>query len=140
MTQFKGIRVLFIAGFGPIVKDLKTSRKLYLETLGLSFEEEEGGYLHTDQVEGAMHFALWPLSHAAQSCFGRAEWPEDVPAPQSWLEFDVEDVAAASLELKKRGYQLLVEAREEPWGQTVTRFLSPEGILVGVTYTPQMRK
>ena len=55
------------------------------------------------------------------------------------FEFDVEDVAAASAVLKQRGYTLLVEAREEPWGQTVTRLLSPEGLLVGITRTPWMR-
>jgi hypothetical protein len=37
------------------------------------------------------------------------------------------------------GYRLLVSAKREPWGQTVTRFLGPEGLLVGVTHTPSMR-
>jgi hypothetical protein len=27
----------------------------------------------------------------------------------------------------------------EPWGQTVTRLLGPEGLLVGITHTPSMR-
>ena len=27
---------------------------------------------------------------------------------------------------------------EEPWGQTTSRLLSPEGLLVGVTFTPWM--
>ena len=26
-----------------------------------------------------------------------------------------------------------------PWGQTVTRLLSPEGLLTGVTFTPWLR-
>jgi hypothetical protein len=30
--------------------------------------------------------------------------------------------------------------KKEPWGQTVTRLLSPEGLLVGLTYTPSMRE
>jgi hypothetical protein len=34
----------------------------------------------------------------------------------------------------------LVSARKEPWGQIVTRLLSPEGILVGVTFTPLLRE
>ena len=69
----------------------------------------------------------------------RRAWPADVPEPHSWLEFDVEDVATATAALKALGYRLLVEARKEPWGQTVTRLLSPEGILVGLTFTPWMR-
>ena len=43
-------------------------------------------------------------------------------------------------ELKSQGYQLLVATRTEPWGQVVTRLLGPEGLLVGITHTPEMRK
>ena len=35
--------------------------------------------------------------------------------------------------------KLLSRAQNEPWGQIVTRLLSPEGILVAVTVTPGMR-
>ena len=62
-----------------------------------------------------------------------------MPIPQAWIEFDVDDVAAATAELAARGYRLLVAARDEPWGQTVTRLLGPEGLLVGITATPWMR-
>jgi len=134
------IKVLFIAGFGPIVRDQKRSEKFYAESLGLSFNREDGGYLHTERIAGVKHFALWPLSQAAQSCFGTDAWPKHLPIPHSWLEFDVHDVEAASKELKREGYKLLVSMRKEPWGQMVTRLLSPEGILVGVTYTPAMRE
>ncbi len=134
-----GLGVLFIAGFGPIVKDPPASRRLYVETFGIDFEESNE-YLHTDKLEGANAFALWPLSQAAESCFGRDTWPADMPVPQAWLEFDVEDVGRATQALRERGYQLLVANRKEPWGQTVTRLVSPEGLLVGVTQTPWMRK
>lgn len=134
------MKVLFVAGFGPIVSDRQESAAFYRESLGLSFQEEADGYLHTEELQGVKTFALWPLSQAAQSCFGVNEWPADLPTPTSWLEFDVEDVAQASLELKARGYTSLIEAKKEPWGQTVTRLLSPEGILVGLTYTPGMRE
>jgi hypothetical protein len=130
--------LLFIAGFGPIVEDAKASRKLYRDTLGIDFDEANG-YLHTDKVEGAKSFALWPLSQAAESCFGTTQWPKSIPIPQAWLEFDVENLEHATRDLQDRGYRLLVERRTEPWGQTVTRLLSPEGLLVGVTHTPWMR-
>lgn len=133
------IKVLFVAGFGPIVSDLETSRALYVETLGIHFQEMDGGYAHTEQLDGAKAFALWPLSQAAASCFGTPAWPTDVPPPQAWLEFEVEDIAAASAALAEKGYRLLVAGRKEPWGQTVSRFLSPEGMLVAVTHTPWMR-
>lgn len=131
---------LFIAGFGPIVIDAQASRELYSRAFGIPFKEEKGGYLHTETLKGANTFALWPLSQAAQSCFGTDSWRPDVPMPQAWIEFDVEDVEAATAELESRGYQMLVRNRSEPWGQTVSRFIGPEGLLVGITFTPSMRE
>ena len=133
-------KVLFVAGFGPIVQDIPKSHKFYVDALGLSLQKETGDYMHTEKLAGVKTFALWPLSQAAQSCFGSESWPADLPVPQAWLEFDVDDIEQAGTELKKRGYTLLTKAQEEPWGQIVTRLLSPEGILVAVTVTPGMRK
>lgn len=134
------IGVLFIAGFGPIVREAAASRALYRQALGIGFKEEHGGYLHTEALNGANSFALWPLSQAAQSCFGTHCWPDDIPAPQAWLEFDVENVERGTAELERHGYRMLVRNRKEPWGQTVSRFLAPEGLLVGITFTPSMRE
>ena len=46
----------------------------------------------------------------------------------------------ATDELELRGYRMLVRNKTEPWGQQVSRFLSPEGLLLGVTCTPWMRE
>jgi hypothetical protein len=135
-----GVKVLFIAGFGPIDRDIAESRYLYNDGLSIPFKEDSGGYLHTDALQGAKHFALWPLSQAAQSCFGRDSWPDNIPVPQAWLEFEVDSVENATAELESRGYRMLIKNKKEPWGQTVSRFLSPEGLLVGVTFTPSMRE
>jgi len=134
------MKVLFVAGFGPITSNVKESRRLYRDVLGLPLEEEADDYLHTEKVEGVKGFGLWPLYQAAESCFGTREWPADVVTPQAWLEFDVGDVEEATAELESAGYRLLVHNRKEPWGQVVTRMISPEGFLVGVTETPWMRE
>ncbi|CAG75719.1 hypothetical protein ECA2819 [Pectobacterium atrosepticum SCRI1043] len=136
-----GVDVLFVAGFGPIVTSLPASYALYVDTLKLPLKPvaEGSDYLVSDVMDGVKHFALWPLSQASESCFGQGSWPADLPEPQSWLEFEVADMAEATEALKVQGYALLVENRLEPWGQQVTRFLSPEGILIGVTYTPWLR-
>lgn len=140
MQKIAGVNILFIAGFGPIVRDTTASRKLYSETLGIRFTEESDGYLHTEALKGAKTFALWPLSQAARSCFGKDSWPDDVPAPQAWLEFDVESVQEATAALESQGYRILVRSKKEPWGQTVSRFISPEGLLVGIAFTPALRE
>lgn len=139
MEQIGNIKVLFIAGFGPIVREATASHKLYIQTLGICFKEESGGYLHTETLGGAKSFALWPLSQAAQSCFGKDSWPDELPPPQAWLEFEVEDLEITTKELESKGYRMLVNNKMEPWGQTVSRFLAPEGLLIGVTLTPSMR-
>ena len=132
--------ILFIAGFGLIDRDISESRRLYGDSLGISFKEDATGYLYTGDLRGAKHFALWPLSQAAQSCFGTESWPDEIPAPQAWLEFEVENVETATADLESRGYRMLIRNRKEPWGQTVSRFISPEGLLIGVTFTPALRE
>ncbi|PRX33406.1 hypothetical protein B0G75_103634 [Paraburkholderia sp. BL18I3N2] len=140
MKQIENIGIRFIAGFGPIIRDAWASRKLYGENLGIRFKAESGGYLHTEALDGAKSFALWPLSQAARSCFGKDTSPDNVPVPQAWLEFDVDDVEKATTDLESRGYRMLVKNRKEPRGQTVNRFISPEGLLVGITFPPGMRE
>ena len=134
------MKVLFVAGFGPIASDVEQSRRLYEDALGITFKKEEGDYRHTEELKGANTFAVWPLDQAAESCFGSSEWPNEVVRPQAWLEFDVDDVAEATREMNERGYKLLVANRTEPWAQVVSRLISPEGLLVGLTMTPWMRK
>jgi hypothetical protein len=57
------------------------------------------------------------------------------------IEFDVADAGAvdqAARELERSGYELLHPAREEPWGQTVARLQSSEGVIVGISYAPAL--
>ena len=140
MEEMRNIKVLFIAGFGPIVRDASVSRKLYNQILGIGFKEENDGYLHTEALQGARTFALWPLSQAAQACFGKDSWPPEIPAPQAWLEFDVDNVEQATARLESQGHRMLVKNKKEPWGQTVSRFITPDGLLLGITLTPSMRQ
>jgi catechol 2,3-dioxygenase-like lactoylglutathione lyase family enzyme len=135
------MNVSFVAGFGPIVRDVDSSRAFWGSGLGIKLEEAAPSYWTNDDLDGVKAFALWPLAQAAESCFGTDAWPEGVPAPQAWLELDVESpeaVSDAAAELEAAGHRVLRGAREEPWGQTTSRLLSPEGLLVGVTYTPWM--
>jgi hypothetical protein len=98
-------------------------------------------YFTNDDLDGVKAFAMWPLSQAAESTFGSTQWPSDLPTPQAWLELDLESahaVTPAVEELKAAGHRVLRDAHEEPWGQTTARVLSPEGLLVGITFTPWM--
>ena len=138
-----GLTILFVAGFGPITPDSTASQAFYQQTLNLPLKGMPGNdtyfSLEAGELEGVKHFAVWPLEQAAQSCFGSVSWPQSHAIPQSWIEFEVVSLEMASNALKEQGYQLLVDSRLEPWGQTVTRLLSPEGLLVGLTITPWLR-
>ncbi|WP_148051665.1 VOC family protein [Atlantibacter hermannii] len=143
MHHLPGIDVLFIAGFGPVSLNTASSAGFYVQTLGLPLKSMEGNddYLLSEEgrLEGVKHFAVWPLSQAATSCFGTDQWPDEYPIPQGWIEYEVRDLDSATRILSEKGYRLLVINRTEPWGQTVTRLLSPEGLLTGLTITPWLR-
>jgi catechol 2,3-dioxygenase-like lactoylglutathione lyase family enzyme len=134
------VQVQFIASVAVITEDPARSRQLYIEALGLPLEGTGGDeYVHSERIEGAKHFGVWPLAQAAQACFGTPGWPADRPVPQASVEFEVEDpaaVEAAAKEMEERGYPLLHPARLEPWGQTVARLISPENLIVGISYAP----
>ncbi|MDM7830251.1 VOC family protein [Cellulomonas edaphi] len=133
--------ISFVAGFGPITRD-DTARAFWSEGgLGIPLEEPAPGYFANDSLQGVKAFALWPLAQAAESTFGTTTWPEDLPVPQAWLELDVaspQAVSDAIAELTASGHRVLKAVTEEPWGQTTARLQSPEGLLVGVTFTPWM--
>jgi catechol 2,3-dioxygenase-like lactoylglutathione lyase family enzyme len=138
------MNVQFISSFAVITPDIDASRRLYVDALGLPLAASEGDeYLHSERVDGARHFGVWPLWQAAEACFGSRDWPADRTRPQASVEFDVESleaVAAGAEELERAGFELLHPARQEPWGQTVARVISPEGLIVGVSYVPSMHE
>jgi catechol 2,3-dioxygenase-like lactoylglutathione lyase family enzyme len=134
------MEIEFIASVALITTDPPTDRKLFVEALGLPLDGT-GDYIFSGDIEGSKHFGIWPLKEAAQACFGSDEWPADLTVPQVSLEFEVESpnaVDEAAGELEQRGYELLHSARKEPWGQTVARWLSRDGGILGISYAPQL--
>jgi catechol 2,3-dioxygenase-like lactoylglutathione lyase family enzyme len=136
------MNIEFLSTIAVIAPDPPTSRRLYVDTLGLplgSGADEE--YVHSEEIQGCKSFGVWPLRQAAQACFGTPTWPANRAIPQVSVEFDVADagaIGAAADELIAAGYELLHGVREEPWGQTVVRLQSPEGSIVGVSYIPSL--
>jgi catechol 2,3-dioxygenase-like lactoylglutathione lyase family enzyme len=136
------VQIQFIASFAVITERPAESRRLYVDAFGLPLDSADGDdYLHSERIDGAKHFGVWPLAQAAQACFGTPQWPADRPVPQASVEFEVEDpaaVEAAAKELEGQGYPMLHPARIEPWGQTVARLISPENVIVGISYAPSL--
>jgi catechol 2,3-dioxygenase-like lactoylglutathione lyase family enzyme len=134
--------IQFITGIAVITPDPKKSRELFIDALGLPLEASPGSdYFHSERVAGSKHFGVWPLSQAAQACFGSPDWPADRTVPQMSVEFEVRDanaVEAAAEELRQGGFALLHDRREEPWGQTVARLQSEEGLIIGISFVPSL--
>ena len=134
------MNVLFISSFAVITADPSTSRKLFVDALGLPLEPDETGeYYSSSAIDGSKHFGVWPLSQAAQACFGSPAWPSDRRVPQASVEFEVEDeaaVVAAEQELSGAGFDLLHATKTEPWGQVVARLQDADGTIVGISYAP----
>ena len=133
--------VLFVTSVAVIAADPPRSRQLFIDALGLPLEGEGDGYYSSGNVPGSKHFGVWPLTEAAQACFGTPEWPAGRVVPQASIEVEVADaaaVAAAGGELQQAGYELLHPARTEPWGQTVARLLTSDGLIVGISYAPPL--
>src|SRR3954470_19265874 len=113
------MKVEFISSFAVITPDPDVSRKLYVDAFGLPLDHAEGDdYLHSEDIDGAKHFGVWPLQQAAQACFGTDQWPAELPIPPASGEFEVPDpeaVERAGAELEDQGFTLLHSARTEPW-------------------------
>ena len=134
------MQIEVIASMAAITPDPPGSRRLYLDGLGLPLESADGDdYLHSEHIGGSKHFGVWPLAQAARACFGVEEWPADRAVPQASIEFEVVNAEAVQLaadELRAAGFELLHDARQEPWGQTVSRLQSLEGLVIGISFAP----
>lgn len=134
--------VLFVAGVAVISSTPSRDISLFVETMGLPLRppssDPDSEYRYSETLDGTKHFGVWPLSEAAQACFGVTEWPATHPIPQTTIEFEVKDVEGAVAELANKGYALVHPVRTEPWGQHIARFQSPDGILLGVCSTPHL--
>jgi catechol 2,3-dioxygenase-like lactoylglutathione lyase family enzyme len=138
------MKPLFIGAVGVITNSLAEGRTFYVDAMGLPLVQAKGtNFLHSENLEGSKYFGVWPLSEAAKACFGDESWPAGRPIPQMFVEFEMdstESVAVAASELESKGYTLIHGARTDPWGQTVARLQTVDGLIVGVSYVPWMHR
>lgn len=135
---------LFVASVSVITQHPDRDISLYAGTIGMPLQAPTSvpgsAYRYSEKIEGTKHFGVWPLTEAAQACFGVPDWPAALPVPQATIEFEVRDVEAAAAELEAAGYPLVHSTRTEPWGQQIARLQSPDGLLLAVCHTPDLAK
>lgn len=138
------MRIQFIGSLGVIARNWDEGQTLFRNVLGLPLEHAEGGdFLFSEKLGSSKYFGVWPLTEAAKACFGRDSWPADRPVPQMFIEFEVgspASVAQAASELESKEYVLLHGPRKDPWGQTVARLQTGDGLIIGISYVPWMHR
>ena len=70
MSEGHVMDVQFIASIAVIAPDPSVSRRLYVDALGLPLMGSEDDYVHSEDIDGSKSFGVWPLTQAAQACFG----------------------------------------------------------------------
>lgn len=138
------MKILFVGSVGVITRDRAEGRRLFVDGLGLPLQTAAGtDFLFSRRMKGSRYFGVWPLSEAARVCFGTDRWPSNRPVPQMFIEFEVgdaESVAQSASELESKGYTLLHPARTDPWGQTVARLQTRDGLIIGISHVPWMHR
>src|SRR6478752_4581158 len=59
-----------VTSVAVITPDAALSRRLYVNGLGLPLKQLDGDYFASEEISGCRHFGVWPLTQAAEACFG----------------------------------------------------------------------
>ena len=128
-----------VAGVGEIVENVEAAVTFYRDVLGLEVEYEGDGEYAEVKVSGIAHYGLWGRRHAAASIFGDANLAAQVPLGFA-MGFEVDSVHEAAMTTGERGLEIIQPPKTEPWGQVVTRFLLPSGLVGEFAETPWARQ
>jgi catechol 2,3-dioxygenase-like lactoylglutathione lyase family enzyme len=117
---------------GIITKNLAASKAFYTEKLGfgLSFENEFYVLLHTPDHSAQLSFL--EEGHASQQPLFQAPFKGE----GVYLTIEVPNVDEYYRELKEKGIPIVIDLRDEPWGDRHFAIVDPNGVGIDiVTYT-----
>lgn len=119
---------------GIVTTKLAATKAFYTGILdfGVSFENEFYLLLHTPGKQAEISFLL-PEHPSQQPLFHPAFAGQGL-----YLTIEVEDVDKVYEALKKKGVEIKIDIRNEPWGDRHFAIQDPNGIGIDlVTYTPR---
>jgi catechol 2,3-dioxygenase-like lactoylglutathione lyase family enzyme len=117
---------------GIITSKLEETKKFYTEVLGfgITFQNEFYLLLHTPDKQAELSF-LQPGHPSQQALFQPAFNGKGV-----YLTIEVEKVDEWYQQLKKKGIDIKIDLRSEPWGDRHFAIQDPNGVGIDiVTYT-----
>ena len=119
---------------GIITTRLIESKKFYTEVLnfGVTFENDFYLLLHTPNREDEISF-LQPNHPSQQPLFQK-----EYQGLGLYLTIEVEDVDELYHDIKKKGIEIKIDIRDEPWGDRHFAIEDPNGIGVDIVkYSPE---
>lgn len=113
---------------GILTEKLAETKAFYTEKLnfGVSFENEFYLLLHTPNEESELSFLL--PNHPTQQAFFHAPFE----GKGMYLTIEVDDLDSLYSELIKKGVEIKVELRTEPWGDRHFAIEDPNGIGIDI--------
>lgn len=122
---------------GIVTSKLAETKAFYTETLGfgVTFENEFYLLLHTPGGGSEISFLL-PDHPSQQPLFQKPFQGQGM-----YLTIEVDDVDKLYSDLKKKGTEIKIALRDEPWGDRHFAISDPNGIGIDlVKYSPQQSK
>lgn len=119
---------------GIITTRLIESKKFYTEILnfGVTFENDFYLLLHTPNRENEISFLL--PNHPSQQPLFQKEYQ----GLGLYLTIEVEDVDKLYHDIKKKGIEIKIDIRDEPWGDRHFAIEDPNGVGVDIVrYSPE---
>jgi uncharacterized glyoxalase superfamily protein PhnB len=119
---------------GIVTEKLAETKKFYLEVLnfGVTFENEFYLLLHTPNQDAEISFLL-PNHPSQQPLF-----QEPFTGQGMYLTIEVDDVDSVYNVLKKKGVDIKIDIRDEPWGDRHFAIQDPNGIGIDIVkYSPK---
>ena len=113
---------------GIITKKLSETKKFYSDYLnfGVSFENDFYLLMHTPDGRAEISFLL-PNHPSQQPLFH-----DPFTGRGMYLTIEVDDVDAFYQELKKKGAEIKIELRDEPWGDRHFAVEDPNGVGIDI--------
>lgn len=118
---------------GIVTSKLTESKKFYADVLGfgVTFENEFYLLMHTPDKSAEISFLL-PEHPTQQPLFHKSFKGEGM-----YLTIEVTDVDKIYNDLKKKGVEIKIELRDEPWGDRHFAIQDPNGISIDIVkYSP----
>lgn len=115
---------------GITTTKLAETRAFYTKVLGfgVTFENEFFLLLHTPNQESSISFLL--PNHPSQKPLFHAPFQ----GQGMYLTIEVDDVDKLYEEMKKKGVEIKIEIRDEPWGDRHFAIQDPNGIGIDLVY------